>query len=246
VFAHDGINIQVTEANLCAIPTPATIIPSSKGQLLFTKLDARNLDLDPTLACLWDRKGAITGVFDLKGEIMAMLTRQNLTDSLEGRLDFVAHSGRVYHSIVLAKIFDLLNVTEIYRGQLPDLAHDGCAYDSIKAGTTLKNGKLLLEDAVFDGLCAKMVASGEIDLKTRKLDITLLVSPLKTVDSLVRNIPLVGTILGGSLVSIPVRVSGDLSSPTVIPLSPSAVGEGLASYMKRAFQLPFKLMQPLK
>jgi hypothetical protein len=245
-FGRDGIHTEVTEASLCTIPTPATIIPSSQGHLLITKLDARNLHLDPTLACLWDRRGAITGVFDLKGEVSALLTRRNMAETLEGKLDFVARKGRVYHSLVLAKIFDLLNVTEIYRGQLPDLANEGCAYDSIKVGAILKHGKLLLENAVFDGLCAKMVGSGEIDLQTRKVNVTILVSPLKTVDSMVRHIPLLGNILGGSLVSIPVRVTGDLSSPTVTPLSPSSVGEGLAAYMKRVFQLPFKLIQPLK
>jgi hypothetical protein len=246
VFAQDGINTQVTEANLCTIPTPATTIPSSQGQLLITKLDARNLSLDPTLACLWDRKGLITGVFDLEGEISALVTKKDMSNTLEGKLDLLARNGRVYHSTVLTKIFDLLNVTEIYRGQLPDLTHEGCAYESIKAGATLKKGKLLLKQAVFDGLCAKMVGSGEVDLTTQKINITILVSPLKTVDSVVRNIPLVGSILGGSLVSIPVRVTGDLSNPTVIPLSPSAVGEGLVNYMKRVFQLPFKLMQPLQ
>jgi hypothetical protein len=246
VFARDGISTQVTEANLCSIPTPATIIPSRQGQLLIIKLDGRNLDLDPTLACLWDRKGVITGAFDLQGEIFALLTERNMSQALEGGLDLIARNGRVYRSTVLAKIFDLLNFTEIYRGQLPDLTNEGCAYDSIKAKASLKNGKLLLEHAIFDGRCAKMVGSGEVDLTTRKLNITILVSPLKTVDLLVRNIPLVGGILGGSLVSIPVRVTGDLSSPTVIPLSPSAVGEGLVTYMKRVFQFPLKLMQPLQ
>jgi len=72
------------------------------------------------------------------------------------------------------------------------------------------------------------------------------VSPLKTVDTVVRNIPLVGNILGGSLVSIPVKVTGDINDPTVVPLSPSAVGSGLLGTMKRVFQLPFTLTQPLK
>jgi hypothetical protein len=41
-------------------------------------------------------------------------------------------------------------------------------------------------------------------------------------------------------------VRGDLSNPSVIPLSPSAVGSGLLGTMNRVFQLPFKLIQPLQ
>jgi hypothetical protein len=245
-FAQDGINIQVTEAKLCSIPTPATIIPSNQGELVVIKLDARNLDLDSTLSCLWDRQGVITGSFNLDGELTARTKQQNMNETLQGSLNFVAWNGRVYRSTVLAKIFDLLNFTEIYRGRLPDLANEGCAYDSLRARAALKNGKILVEDAVFDGRCAKMVVTGIIDPASQKIDFTILVSPLKTVDTLIRHIPLVGHLLGGSLVSIPVRASGDLSDPRVIPLSPSAVGSGLVGTMKRVFQLPLQLIQPLQ
>ncbi len=71
VFARDGIRLEVTEAGLCTIPTPASIIPSDQGPILLINLDARNLDLDSTLACLWEKKGIITGAFDLRGEITA-------------------------------------------------------------------------------------------------------------------------------------------------------------------------------
>jgi hypothetical protein len=246
LFAQDGINVQVMEAKLCTIPTPATIIPSNLGPLLVIKLDARNLDLDPTISCLWDRKGIITGAFNLEGEVTAKIQQQNLNEVLQGGLKLVAWNGRVYRSTVLAKIFDLLNFTEIYRGRLPDLAHEGCAYDSFRARAALKNGQLIVEDAIFDGRCAKMVGTGTIDLESQKVNFTVLVSPLKTVDTVIRHIPLVGNLLGGSLVSIPVRVGGDLSNPSVIPLSPSAVGSGLLGTMKRVFQLPFTLTQPLQ
>ncbi len=246
LFAPDGTSIEVTEARLCSIPTPASIIPSAQGPVLLINMDARNLDLDSTLACLWEKKGIITGAFDLQGEITAKVQQQNMSETFQGSLDLFARDGRVYRSTVLAKIFDLLNFTEIYRGRLPDLVREGCAYDSIRARAALKNGKIMVEDAIFDGRCAKMVWTGEVDLASQKVNFTVLVSPLKTVDTVVRNIPLLGHILGGSLVSIPIKVTGDLNDPTVIPLSPSAVGSGLLGTMKRVFQLPFRLIQPLQ
>ena len=246
MFTQDGINVEVTQADLCTIPTPTKVIQHPQGTLLMIHLNAHNLDLDSTLSCLWDRKGVITGSFDLTGEITANVQQQRMSETFRGNLILNARNGRVYHSTVLAKTFDLLNVTEIYRGQLPDLMNEGCAYDSITARAALKNGKLMVKDAVFDGRCAKMVWTGEIDLESQKVKFTVLVSPLKTVDRVIRHIPLVGRMLGDSLVSIPIQVTGDLSDPNVTPFSPSAVDSSLLGTMKKAFRFPFKLIQPLQ
>lgn len=245
-FAPDGLNLEVTEASLCSIPTPAKLIPHPQGSVLIVNPAARNLDLNAALACLFDRKGFITGTFDLDGEITAKVQPEKMVETFRGNFNLEARDGHVYRSPVLSRIFTLLNVTEIYRGRLPDLMHEGCAYDSIKARATLKNGKILVEDAVFDGHCAKMVWTGEVDLATLKVDFTVLVSPFKTVDTVIRHIPLLGSILGGTLVTIPVQVAGDISDPGVIPLPPTAVGSGLLNTMKKVLQFPFTLQQPLQ
>jgi hypothetical protein len=91
----------------------------------------------------------------------------------------------------------------------------------------------------------EMACLGDIDLVNKKLDLRVLVAPLKTVDSVVKKIPLVNHVLGGTLVSIPIKVEGDWGNPTVTPLSPSAVGSGLVGIMKRTLELPFKMIEPL-
>jgi hypothetical protein len=55
-------------------------------------------------------------------------------------------------------------------------------------------------------------------------------------------IPLVSDIFAGTLVTIPVKVYGDLKDPKVSPLSPSAVGDELLAMMKRTLGLPFKII----
>ena len=90
-----------------------------------------------------------------------------------------------------------------------------------------------------------MAMQGHYDLVDGKIDITVLVAPLKTVDSLVKKIPLLGDVLGGTLISVPIEVKGDLKDPTVIPLSPSAVGSRLLGIMKRALQVPQKVIEPV-
>ncbi|MFP5211746.1 MAG: AsmA-like C-terminal domain-containing protein, partial [Acidobacteriota bacterium] len=104
---------------------------------------------------------------------------------------------------------------------------------------------LVFKEFVVDGSCMRMVWSGQIDLATKMVDLTVLVAPMKTADSIIRQLPVVRELLNGSLISIPVKVTGPLSDPTVVPLSPSAVGTEVFKYMLKTFQLPFKMFQPL-
>jgi hypothetical protein len=53
------------------------------------------------------------------------------------------------------------------------------------------------------------------------------------VQRIVGKIPVLGKILGGSLVSVPVKIKGNLSDPEVTFLSPSAVGSAFLGIMER-------------
>jgi hypothetical protein len=77
------------------------------------------------------------------------------------------------------------------------------------------------------------------------MDLAIAVAPLKTVDWIVKHIPVVGYILEGTLISIPLRVQGDLKDPRIIPLAPSQIGDDLMGIMKRTLKLPFKVVQPI-
>jgi hypothetical protein len=67
---------------------------------------------------------------------------------------------------------------------------------------------------------------------------TLLIAPLRTVDNVVGKVPVVGSVLGGSIVAIPVGVSGTAGKPKVTPLDPSAVGAELKGLMDRTLSVP--------
>jgi hypothetical protein len=65
------------------------------------------------------------------------------------------------------------------------------------------------------------------------------------VDTAVKYIPVVGRILGGTLVSVPVKVTGDWSKPEVQAMSPSSVGKGLLGIVERTVKYPVDMVQPL-
>jgi len=250
-FDQDGYVVEVTESRLCGIPLKGTLKVSGQEVGLAATPSAKKENLDATITCLWNRKDLVTGSYDLKGDLTAkghkeVLTQDGLARSLKGNLELDTWGGRIQRFGLLAKVLSMLNLTEIYRGKLPDLVKEGFEYDSIKARGDLADGKLRLEEFTVSAPSMKMFWQGEVDLTKNEVNLTLLIAPLRTIDKVIDSVPLVGNIFGGSLVSIPVQVSGDWNDPTVIPLSPSAVGSKLLGHVKRAFQLPLKMIQPFQ
>ena len=76
-------------------------------------------------------------------------------------------------------------------------------------------------------------------------NLKVLVSPLGTVDAVVRKIPILRYILAGTLVTIPVAVRGDISDPKVTPLEPAAVGEELLGIVERTLKVPARIISPI-
>ncbi len=239
----DETVVELLEAGLCGVSTPGTITFGQRNVDFNIKPAARNLALDPALGCLFGKEGLVDGTFELKGEIRGDDRSNNLAESLEGNIEFNAKEGRIYRFGFISKIFGLINFTEIYKGQIPDLINEGCAYNEIRSKAAIRDGILVLEETVIDSHCMKMVWSGDVDLVKKKVDLIVVVAPLRTVDSIINRIPVVGGMLNGTLISFPVRVRGDLADPDVTPLSPSAIGSEILDFMKRTLKSPLKLFQ---
>ena len=109
----------------------------------------------------------------------------------------------------------------------------------------IKDGKVFVNDWSIDGRTLWMGSRGEIDIATQKIDFTIMVSPFKTIDRIINSIPGVRWILGGRLVAIPMKATGDLENPDVVALSPSAVGTSILEMLQRTLMLPIEIIQPL-
>lgn len=244
-FEPAGIKLSITEADLCGISTTGTLgIFPQEIQLDFKSV-AKGQELAPALTCLVNESALATGKFDFDAKVTARGKSEELAKSLHGNLELTANEGRIYRFGLLAKILALLNVTEIFRGKAPDLKKEGFGYNSVTVKGDLENGKFVLKEAIVDGSSMEIACLGEIDLIDKRIDLKVLVAPLKTIDSVVKKIPLLSHILGGTLVSIPIKITGNLGDPKVTPLSPSAVGPGLLGILKRTVQLPVKMVEPL-
>jgi hypothetical protein len=245
LLTSEGIDVSVTEADLCGISTPGILKVRPQQLSLDIETLAKDRQLDLSLDCLFGKGDKATGRFDLEGKIKTVGKAEEWIKSSQGHLEFNTRKGRIYQAIALSRILAYLNVTEMFFGKFPGIGKEGLGYHSIKAKMNLQNGKLALKEAIMDGESMDVACSGGIDLIERKLDLEFLVAPLKTVDRVVKWTPILGHMLAGTLVSIPVKVTGDIMNPQVKTMPASSVGSGLLGMMKRTFTLPVKVVEPV-
>ncbi|MGD9304282.1 MAG: AsmA-like C-terminal domain-containing protein, partial [Desulfobacterales bacterium] len=230
---------------LCEIALNGMVKATYQGLEFYVVPNSSNKNLESALSCLSNQKASASGKFDLEGKITAKAKPESPARYYSGELDFSADHGRIYRFGILAKILAILNVTEIYRGQIPDLVGEGFAYNSMNIKANFKGKKLVMEECSLDGTSMGLACEGDIDLADNTIDLVVLVAPFKTVDRIVKKIPLISSVLGGKLISIPFRAKGKLENPTVIPLSPTAVGSGVLGVLERTLKLPIKIIQPI-
>ena len=238
-------NFGIEDAALCGVATTGNIQVTPDKMSITLVPVAQDENLDVTMTCLLEKPDLIDGRFDLAGRLGSQGPPNQLSQTVRGQMEFNARKGRIYRFTLLSKALAVVNVTEIFRGKLPDLMEGGLAYESIQIQVDIEDSLLTIKQAVIDGASANIAGQGTVNLLTGETEMIILVAPFKTVDALVSYLPVINDWLGGTLVSIPVRVSGAFSDPTVTPLSPNAVGSSLMSLMKRTIGLPVKLVEPL-
>jgi len=242
------VEVDVVRAHLCGISTPGVVIVVPGNTSLRFNFWAKAASWNHALTCLFQEEDVVKGKFDLQGRIEAKGKEDPLAEHSTGEASLTSGKGRIYRLTILSKIFSVLNVMEIFRGRLPDLTKEGFAYDSIKGEAQLKNGRLFVKELVVDGRPIKIFGSGTVDMVKEKVDLTVLVAPFKTIDTILSNVPILGHILTGkskTFISVPLKVKGPLNDPKVIPINPTAVGSGILGVMKRTIQAPIQVIKPV-
>jgi len=239
-----ALRFSVTQADVCGIDTTGsfTVGEGEPSVTLFTS--SAGEDIRETIDCLTDKKASITGEFRVDYRFEGKGSGDALLRSFEGPFEMKLANGRILEMTLLSRIFALLNVAETFRGRFPDFGKEGFPYRTLSIRANAKNGKFVLGEATLDAPSMRIFATGEVDIATRESDLNVLVAPFRTADAVVRRIPVFGYILGGRLVSIPVKVTGDIARPKISPLAPSAVGSVILGIAERALKFPVKMFSP--
>ena len=239
------VGMEFNNTGTCGISLAGAAIMSGETMSFTFTPSAKAKPLGPTIDCLTGKELQITGDYDLTANIQSHGTGTDMLSSLEGRVDFKARKGKIYRYPTLQKVLSVLSVLEIFRGRIPDIGGSGFPYNSMALRGNIHKGVFTVEKAYIGGKSLDILAEGEVDLAKQKIDVVVLVAPFSSLNWLIRHTPLLGTIMGGTLISIPTRVSGDLTNPDVVFLSPTAVGSRIVNLLKNIVTLPVTIISPI-
>ena len=178
----------------------------------------------------------------MEGSFQGRGKAQDLLKTSSGRFELKVTDGHIYRDIVLMNVLKFFNITQILTDQVPakQMMEKGFGFKLFQVQARLQGGKILHEKFILNGNEMTITGTGEIDLLNEHLDYLLLVAPQKTIDSIMRHIPLIGGILH-TIDTIPLSLKGTYDHIYVLPLAPAAVGFELMETMKETLGLPIKL-----
>ncbi len=235
------VGLEFNNTKTCGVTLTGMVLVSRESTSFIFTPSAKAEPLEPTIDCLAGKQMHITGDYDLTAKIQSHGTGTDMFSALEGRVDFKAREGRIYQFPALANVLSVLSVLEIFRGRAPEIGGNGFPYNSMALRGDIHQGVFTIEKAYIGGKSLDIIAEGEVDLEKQKIDMVVLVAPFSSINWLIRHIPVVNTVMGGTLISIPTRVSGDLRDPDVTVLSPMAVGSRILKMFTNIIEAPVKL-----
>jgi hypothetical protein len=250
-LSQNAVNVKIEHADVCGIAAVGNVDVASGEMGLDVSLSVTDGQLESTSSCLSDNKQAVRGNYSLTGRVTGRGTPEKITQTLRGNFEFSARDGEVLQSPTtdspLEATFHYLNKTGDFSVAFPDLDRESFPFRAIRArgtveGTTLVNDEVTLQSSLY-----AIAGTGRIDVEDRQIDAKGLVSVLLPGNRIIRRIPVFGSLLSGSIVGIPIRITGSLDHPDVAYLSPTDVGAELLNIPMRILGLPLdaiKLFTP--
>jgi hypothetical protein len=235
-------DIQLLSANLCGLDLAGRLTFSQQKPGIPTQVDIDIQAVDQeniasTLSCFFPDLRLLNGSYSFQSGLAGNGPLQRIPKSLSGDLSFEAHNGQIHKMTLLSRLLSVLNILK-----LPDITQEGFRYKNILVEGQMENGVIHLEKAVIDAENMALFFTGRVYPFENKLNLTCLVAPLKTIDTIIQFIPIVNTILSGRLVSFPAKATGAIDDPVITPMHPSAVGEGLINLFTGILQTPLRLL----
>ncbi len=242
VYDRHVSHIQLDSADLCGLDISGYMErqPASEPTFDITIQAAEKQDIQPVLSCLFPDLNLMDGEYSFVADLSGKGFINTFKNNVNGDISFTSRNGRIHKMTLLSRLLSVLNILK-----LPDITQEGFKYRSILVEARAKKGVIHLEKAVIDAENMALVFSGQVFPFENKLNLTCLVAPFKTIDTIIKYIPMVNTILSGPLVSFPAKATGAINDPMITPLHPSAVGEGIMNMFINIIKTPGRLLEEI-
>jgi hypothetical protein len=243
----DNAQVSIYSGNVSGVNFKGDVkLPSLDMDLAFSSDQGNSAKLQDLLSSFGISTTVMTGNLSLEGSITG-----NPSMISKGAFKIRATNGIVKKDTVLTKIMSILDLTELFhQNPVKNILSSGYRYDSMDIEGTVTSHNVHITKAAIKGAGVNFYATGYIDLEYRTLDLLVLASPFKAVDSIFYHIPIAGPIISGknkSLLSVPVVVEGHIDRPETrfLPKPVSTVTSGALGLFVDTFKLPFVLTYDL-
>lgn len=238
-----GIRTTIQRAVVCGITTTGRVDVVGQDIAVDLRLAATDTQLEPVTICLTDRQNDIRGTYSLTARLSGQGHRDQLRSALKGDFQFTARDGEFVRSPGVDATFDYLNSTGDFKVAFPDLDRETFPYRFVGIKGRLDRNLLIGDEVSVESSSLNLSGQGRVDLERMEIDGKFLIAVLKPIDQVITRIPGIGSMLGGTLVGIPVRVSGSVERPDVSYLSAADIGGELLSIPLRILGLPLGAMR---
>ncbi|PLX85536.1 MAG: hypothetical protein C0618_10395 [Desulfuromonas sp.] len=185
--------------------------------------------------------GRLRGDFYLEGDGIG----EPFWASSQGGAHLEVYDGALRKFRGLARVLSLLNVSQLFKLKLPDMDRKGMPFNRLTTSTTLNNGVLNTENLNIHSDVMNMTLFGQRDIVNNRVDVTVGVKPLQTVDKIVTGIPVAGWLLAGeekALLTAHFEITGNADNPQVTPVPATSLSKTAIGLLKRTLKLPGTLI----
>jgi uncharacterized protein involved in outer membrane biogenesis len=243
---EEHARLDLAQGQLCGISMPLTVDATPQGFSVTARLSAQKQEIRRTANCLSDAGILITGNYDFTAELKTQGKAADLLRNVQGAVKIAITDGKVQKFALLGNILSMENIAALLKQGGPRLDDKGFPYRTITVIGHFEAGRFVVDESAFRSDALGLAATGWVSILDYDSRLSVLVAPLDRLDELMRMVPIVGYVIGGTLTSVPVSVSGDIRDPRVLPLGPEAVTSELVGIFSRTLKLPAELFAPLK
>jgi len=241
---HERARLDVAEAQVCGLEVPLQIEATPGRYDAAVTIHAAGEDLDKIARCLSGSGVLISGALDLDAKLRTQGAPEELVRNLQGTVKLHAEKGRVHKFGLLANLLAYVKGVGLLEKDSPGLDRQAFPYRELDVDARIEGGKVNIDESAFRSDALGLVATGSIEIPDPKTQLTVLVAPFGQVDKMLGSIPIVGYLTGGSIISLPVQISGDIRDPLVVPLDPRALASRVLGVFERTFKLPEHMLAP--
>ena len=237
-FSPSGINADIARGDVCGITAKGRVEIVKAEIGIDLQLSAKDAPLEPSTVCLTNQQNDIKGIYSLTARLVGRGNRRELLRALKGDFELSARNGEFIRSPGIDATFDYLNATGDFKVPFPDLDRETFPYRSLGVKGRIEGNLVIADEVIIDSTLLNLTGQGKVDLERKQIDGKGLIAVLKPVNEVIRRLPVIKSLLGGTLVGIPVRVTGSLDRPAITYLSPTDIGAELLNIPLRILGMP--------